>query len=381
MLTIPGKIPIRIHPFFWLIAGLIGWLTSQSALGTGLWVLVITVSILLHEFGHALTARYFGQTAEINLVALGGETYRRGNPLKFWQEFLVVLDGPLMGFLLFAISFMLLKHMTEESSIILRYLLTVFSYVNFYWTLINLLPIQPLDGGRLLSIILEGAFGLTGLKVALFLSVLFSILVSVFFFTSGNLLVGSLFLLFTYESFQTWRNTLPLMPSDRDESLQDLLKDAEDDLRHGHHDEAWSRLTEIRRLTNEGRIYVKATQYIAVLLAAEQRFSEAYELLAPIQKQLDPEHLHLFHQLAYRNKDWKTAIELGNRIYRSYPGYDTALINAYCYSMLGEVEPAIGWLQCAIRDGLPNIRVVLHRPEFNQIRSDPRFLSLYNNME
>lgn len=379
MLTIPGKILIRIHPLFWVIAGLIGWLASQSVLGTFLWGLVIVFSILVHEFGHALTATAFGQKAEINLVALGGETQRRGPQLKFWQEFFVIFNGPLAGIILFGLTFLCLKISTQETSIIWRYILTVSLYVNFYWTIINLLPIQPLDGGRLLSIVLEGLFGLTGLKVALFLSVLLSILISIWFFINGNLLMGSLFLLFTYESFQTWHSTLPLMPSDRDESLQKLLQDAEEDLRVGHLEEAVNRLNEIRGLTKEGIIYVKATQYLAILLAAEQRFPEAYALLTPLQKQLDPEHLHLLHQLAYRNGDWKTAIELGNRIYRSSPGYDTALINAYCYSMLGETEPAIQWLQSSIRDGLPNIHVVLHRPEFNNIRQDPRFQSLYNS--
>lgn len=379
MLTIPGKILIRIHPLFWVVAGVIGWLASQTTLGTCLWGIVIVLSVLIHEFGHALTALAFGQKAEINLVALGGETQRRGPPLKFWQEFFVVFNGPLAGFALFGLSYFLLKQTTQETSIILRYLLTVSMYVNFYWTLINLLPIQPLDGGRLLCIIFEGLFGLTGLKIALFLSVLVSVLVSVWFFLSGNLLMGSLFLLFTYESFQNWRNTLPLMPSDRNESLQKLLKEAEDDLRLGHHEEARERLTEIHQLTKDGMIHVRATQYMAVLLAAEQRFEEAYQLLTPIKKNLDPEHQHLLHQLAYRNKDWKTAIELGNQIYRQAPGFETALINAYCYSMLGETEPAIGWLRCSIRDGLPNIHVVLHSQEFNPIRHDSRFQSLYNS--
>lgn len=370
---------IRIHPLFWLVAGLIGWLASQSTLGTGLWAVVILFSVLIHEFGHALTATLFGQSAEINLVALGGETQRRGPPLKFWQEFFVVFNGPLSGFILFGISYYLIKQTTEETSLIWRYLLTISMYVNFYWTLINLLPIQPLDGGRLLCIIFEGCFGLTGLKIALFLGVLLSVLVSVWFFLSGNLLMGSLFLLFTYEGFQTWRNTLPLMPSDRNESLQKLLKDSEEDLRLGHHEEAWDRLNEIHRLTKDGVIHVKATQYMAVLLSAQQRFKEAYELLTPIQKQLDTEHLHLLHQLAYRNNDWKKGIELGNRIYKIAPGFETALINAYCYSMIGDTEPAIGWLRCSIRDGLPNIHVVLHRQEFNNIRQDPRFQSLYNS--
>ena len=40
-----------------------------------IWVFVIFISILVHEFGHALTACYFGQKPRIELVAFGGLTY------------------------------------------------------------------------------------------------------------------------------------------------------------------------------------------------------------------------------------------------------------------------------------------------------------------
>ncbi len=378
MLTIPGKIPIRIHPFFWVLAGIIGWLSSQSVLGTFLWVFIITYSVLIHEFGHALTALVFGQEAEISLVAMGGLTQRRGRELKFWQDFLVVFNGPLAGLLLFFIALQINTYLlSEQSSIVLRYIVQVTIYVNLFWSIVNLLPVQPLDGGRLLSICLEGFFGLTGLKIALFLSMLISVCVGVFFFVFSNVLIGAFFLLLTYESYQNWRRSLPLSSSDRNEELQQLLKDAEKDLKLGHRDDAWVKLSELRKVSEEGMIYVSATQYMAALLAAEQRYKEAYDLILPNQKNLDPEHLHLLHQLSFRNKDWETAINLGNRIYRSYPGYDTALINAYCYAMKREVDPSIGWLQCAIRDGLPNVNVVLHRSEFDSIRQDPRFQELF----
>jgi stage IV sporulation protein FB len=56
MLRIPGKIPIAISPAFWIFAALIGYLNSQSFIGTIIWIGIIFVSVLVHEFGHALTA-------------------------------------------------------------------------------------------------------------------------------------------------------------------------------------------------------------------------------------------------------------------------------------------------------------------------------------
>ncbi|MBS0653626.1 MAG: stage IV sporulation protein FB, partial [Verrucomicrobia bacterium] len=61
MITIPGKIPISIYPTFWLFAALIGYMNSMSLIGTVIWIGIIFVSVLFHEFGHALTAWAFGQ--------------------------------------------------------------------------------------------------------------------------------------------------------------------------------------------------------------------------------------------------------------------------------------------------------------------------------
>src|SRR3990167_8564795 len=109
MIRIPGRIPIVVHPTFFLIAALIGFLYSGTVLGTIIWIAIILVSVLFHEFGHALTAALFGLSPRIELVALGGLTYHEGQKLPFWKQFLIVLDGPLFGFLLFIIASLLLQ--------------------------------------------------------------------------------------------------------------------------------------------------------------------------------------------------------------------------------------------------------------------------------
>ena len=54
MIVIPGRIPIAIHPFFWLLAAIIGWMNSGSFFGMLVWIGIIFFSVLIHEFGHAL---------------------------------------------------------------------------------------------------------------------------------------------------------------------------------------------------------------------------------------------------------------------------------------------------------------------------------------
>ncbi len=70
---------------------MIGYWIGQSFLGMLIWVAIIFISVLFHEMGHALTAACFGQSPQIELVALGGITHyngREGQKLSFSKQFL-----------------------------------------------------------------------------------------------------------------------------------------------------------------------------------------------------------------------------------------------------------------------------------------------------
>lgn len=377
MITIPGKIPIRIYPFFWLLIAIIGWINSNSLMGTAIWAVVIFFSVLIHEFGHALTAVAFKQKAYIELVGLGGVTHRNGPKLKLWQDFIIVLNGPIAGFLLFLGAYYIRESMGENPpSTLWTYTVIITMYANLFWTVINLLPIHPLDGGRLLSIILEALFGMRGIKLALLFSSILSLLVSLVFFSMGGLLAGSLFILLGFESYRAWKSSQTVSVQDHDTDLQKLLKEAQDKLRQGQEEEAKDDLQQIRSEAKEGVIYLMASEYLAGILNRKGAFKEAYDILDPLQDRLSPEGLRLLHQLAYHTGALKAAIALGSRSYQAYPNYETALTNAFSYSLLGEVQPAVGWLQRAITDGLPNFRTVLNMAEFDHIRNTPPFQEL-----
>ena len=91
--------------------------------------LILALSIVLHEFGHSLTARLFGyRTNDITISLLGGCASLISLPRKAWQEFLTALAGPLVSFALAAVGF---------------------------FTLFFLLPGFPLDGGRIFRSVLR----------------------------------------------------------------------------------------------------------------------------------------------------------------------------------------------------------------------------------
>ncbi len=379
MITIPGKIPITIHPLFWLLALFIGWMSSFSLGGTLLAVVVIVISVLCHEFGHALTAVAFGQKTRIELAVFGGFTYRQGRKLKLWEEFLVVLNGPLSGLIIAAIAFLLL-HYAHVQLPPLVFMLKFAFLVNVFWTIVNLVPVLPLDGGHLLSILLESIFGFRGVKMAIVIGVLVSVAITVFFFVKGYFLAGALFLILTFESFRALRYYRLLTDKDRDTDLQELMRVAEEKKQAGDETGAIAKYEEIRKKAKEGILYTVATQSIAETYKKNGKYKEAYELLLPIKNSLTNESLPLLHFLAYKAHDYKTIKDLANQTYQISPSPETALINAMAYGVSGDAEASCGWLECAIRDGLPSASEALKKQEFDSIRNNERFQELVKSV-
>ncbi len=382
MFEIQGKIPIRIYPFFWLLALIIGWLNSFSEMATLnsaliktlLWVVVITISIIVHEYGHALSGLAFGQKVRIDLVGFGGVTHRLGGTkLKLWKEFIIVLAGPLFGFCLAFVTYLFLSKIGERPLNLWRYVLEITFYVNVFWTIVNLLPVQPLDGGRLLSIVLEGFFGVRGIKIAYFLSILIAAAVGLIFFALGAVLAGSLFLILAFESYRSWQSSLAMRDQDQNEEAQMLLKKAEEDLRLGKKQEAYDKFKLIREMTQSGVIYTMATNYEAILLNERGDYKTAYDILLPLKNKLDSASLQMLQYLAYRNHDRKEAIQLGNQIFNETPNYETAFINAMCYAELAQPKPAVGWLESSVRYGMPHLDAILSKSEFDAIRDSAPF--------
>ena len=371
-----NRIPVKIYPLFWALILIIGWINSFSVSGTLVWAVVILFSVLVHEFGHALTAVAFRQRAEIELSGMGGLTLRHGPPLKFWQEFFIVLNGPLAGILLFFLSYKLRGLLNEHPYPLLVYAVNVAIYVNFFWTIVNLLPIHPLDGGQLLRIFLEAIMGIRGVKIAFFMSMLFSSAVTVLAFIYQEVFLGSLFFILTFEGYRSWKNVLSITDQDHNQELKQLFKEAEQEMRQGSADSAYQKLQKVRDFSKGGVIYMAATEYMAHILNELGKFKDAYSLLLPYSKKLNPESLRLLHRLAYKLGHWEEAITLGNRSYQYYPTHETALLNAFCHSILGQEKPAVGWLKNAIDEGLPNVNQILKKREFDHIRDNPQFQNL-----
>lgn len=159
-------IDVYLHTTFFLLIGWIGlsyWLQENSVIaalvGIG-FILALFASVVLHEYGHALTARRYGvKTRDITLYPIGGVASLERIPEEPRQELWVALAGPLVNVVIAAVLFIgllvtgNLEPISSMSltggSFVQRLMVTNLALVGF-----NLLPAFPMDGGRVLRSLL-----------------------------------------------------------------------------------------------------------------------------------------------------------------------------------------------------------------------------------
>lgn len=91
-------IPVRVNPWFWGVAVVLGFgINDRNWPMVVVWVACVFVSILVHEFGHALMARSLGSSPSIVLWGMGGLCYSQAERQTLLQRLAVVLSGPAAG--------------------------------------------------------------------------------------------------------------------------------------------------------------------------------------------------------------------------------------------------------------------------------------------
>jgi membrane-associated protease RseP (regulator of RpoE activity) len=176
--------PVRVHPLFWLMALVIGY-GRGDGIGLLISIGVIFLSILVHELGHAIMFRRFGNDCHIVLHFMGGLAIPgREQGFTSWdygssfvrqpslqEQIVISFAGPAAGFILAALVAAMLYgaggslEMAQTQAGIwlpfanlgpwlaghehLKTLVDVVLFVNIFWGLMNLLPVFPLDGGQI----------------------------------------------------------------------------------------------------------------------------------------------------------------------------------------------------------------------------------------
>ncbi len=163
-----GTIPVRIQPWFFLTALLIG---PRDLQGLVLWVPVVFAGVLAHEMGHAVAVRRLGLQPAIQLHGFGGvTTWFPGRSVSPGQRAFVGAAGPAVGVaigLACVLAAATIHPLPATASRLLQYVI----WVNLGWGLLNLLPILPLDGGVIITSFAELLWGPRGRRTARILSI------------------------------------------------------------------------------------------------------------------------------------------------------------------------------------------------------------------
>jgi Zn-dependent protease/CBS domain-containing protein len=160
-------IDVYVHATFFLLilwVVVLHWIEGRSlqAVISGVtFIVALFACVVLHEFGHALTARRYGvPTKDITLLPIGGVSRFERMPDKPWQEFWVAVAGPVVNLLIAALIYAFLffssglrpvKGLSITGGPFLERILVA----NLLLAVFNLIPAFPMDGGRVLRALLS----------------------------------------------------------------------------------------------------------------------------------------------------------------------------------------------------------------------------------
>lgn len=161
---------IRIHVTFILF---LAWIFGASYASEGasaawsslLFMVLLFLCVVAHEFGHILTARAFGvQTPDVILLPIGGVARLERIPETPREEFLIAIAGPMvnvaiaLGLMLFAGAHLSGSSLATVESAKIS-VVDRLAAVNLFLVLFNLIPAFPMDGGRVLRALLATRLG------------------------------------------------------------------------------------------------------------------------------------------------------------------------------------------------------------------------------
>ncbi len=206
-----GNIPVRIHFSFFLMALLLGASWGRDPVVMGLFVVIVFVSVMLHEFGHALTGRAFGLRPEIDLHGMGGTTSWGGQRMNVGapKRILISLAGPMVGLVLAGAILLLDGAGLLQVRALAAAALFIFVRVNFYWGLFNLAPVLPLDGGNIMAQVLHIVTGGGGRKAAHLISLVLAAAGAAYALFTGQMWLAFLAGMFALQNFRALRPQEP----------------------------------------------------------------------------------------------------------------------------------------------------------------------------
>lgn len=333
---------------------------------------VLFVSLLVHEYGHALTASYFGARPAIILEAFGGRAQYDGAGITPKQHFLITLNGPLFESLLILISYGLLKSGAFAHSQAMQFFLYVTMRVNILWCLLNLIPMMPLDGGQLVRYFLEMKFGYKGFKMSLVIGFISAAILVPYLFLHDLGFFATILLIFAFQHIQMLKGPAPKRAAPS--AFQRLMESAEA-LKNKDVSKAKSLLLRLLK-TRDPAVKGKAIESLAKLYLQESEDKKAYELLLNADLSDLTQSKCLLARLAFQYKNYPLVTQYAREVYTIEPSFEHAVMNSKAYALLKEPLLAGAWLQTASQFGIEykeRVKNILHEPSYDLVRDEHAF--------
>ncbi len=235
---------VRIAWGFWIVAALLGWEWSKyvdslpqmdspgAAVLLIIWIAAMFLSILVHELGHSLAMRWFGVESRIVLYHFGGlaipDTFTSWRGARMRQigsreQIVIAAAGPVfqlvLGLAVWSIAVATNTALQENEMInglfgtnfgataeypqsaALYGFMSAIVWTSFVWSVLNLAPVLPLDGGHITLHALYLSNNRDARRNAHIVSIVAAGLLGLWFLSSGRL-GGIMFLLFAANNWQ-----------------------------------------------------------------------------------------------------------------------------------------------------------------------------------
>ena len=230
---------MRVHPAFFIMPLVLGGsFLRGSEINAGLMLIVLIavffISILVHELGHALAFRYFGQSSRIVLYWMGGlaipdgyGSWGRNDASRPIPQIIIAAAGPVFGFLLAALligivlamggsikvnmvgifpmvfSYLPPDYVDTNSGYALAIFFRLAIWINIFLNILNLAPVFPLDGGQIARQIFMINDPGNGVRYSIFLSIAAGAIIALMGFQGGDEFIGIFFAIMAWSNYMT----------------------------------------------------------------------------------------------------------------------------------------------------------------------------------
>jgi Zn-dependent protease len=215
--------PVTVDISFVVITAIIGWVPGRTTVTSFVvWLVMVPLAVLVHELGHAFVARTTGAAPVITLAGLGGLTsYVPPAPVSRARSIAISVAGPAVGIVV-GLGLLAYARGVGVGDGLAQDVVATAIWTTLGWSVLNLLPILPLDGGQTLRELLPGSPAKRAVRAAM-VSIVVAVLAAALALKAGLVFGALLAAFFVFSNYTTIRSARDQEKVDVNQRLVQLL--------------------------------------------------------------------------------------------------------------------------------------------------------------